>query len=175
MLKEARLSVGQIHEQPANLEEDLVVEQDPRVGTTVPVGSGVHLWVMVGSAMVAVPDLAGCSSKEAQVILETMRLRLGEVLVYSSDQQEGTVLGQDPAAGARVPAGTAVTVWAAAQSGAQAGWRRGIIGGAVIVLGAGFYLLIRFSHAWAMSLGRAGHRVRVLLKRHARERKKPIR
>lgn len=175
ILRKARLSVGQIHEQPANLGEDLVIGQDPAAGATVAVGSGVHLWVMVGSAMVEVPDLAGCSSKEAQTILETMRLCLGEVLAYPSDQQEGAVLGQDPAAGTRVPAGTAVTVWAAAQSNTHAGRRYGIMTGAVIVLGAAIYLLIRFSHNWAMSLGRAGRRVWVLLKRRIRKRKNRMR
>ena len=175
ILRKARLSVGQIHEQPANLGEDLVIGQDPAAGATVTVGSGVHLWVMVGSAMVEVPDLAGCSSTEAQMILETMRLRLGEVLDYPSDQQEGVILGQDPAAGARVPAGTVVTVWAAAESDAHAKRRYGIITGAVIVLGAAIYLLIRFSHDWAMGLGRAGRRVRVLLKRSMRKHKKSLR
>ncbi len=175
ILREARLSTGEIHEQPANLEDDLVVGQEPTVGTTVPVGSGVRLWVMVGSAMIEVPDLTGCSSKEAQMILETMSLRLGDVLAHSSDQQEGIILGQDPAAGARVPAGTAVTVWAAAHGDRRMGRLHGIIAGGIVVLGVGFCLLLRFWHDWAMSLGRAGHRVKVLLKRRLRKRKKPTR
>jgi beta-lactam-binding protein with PASTA domain len=171
LLKEARLTVGRIHREPANLQENLVISQDPAMGTAVPVGSGVRLWVTVRTAMVKVPDLAGRNSDQARAILESMKLRLGEIVAYSSEQQKGTVLGQDPAAGAEVPAGTAVTIWAAAERPRYARKQRGILTAAIIVLAIGLYLLVRFSHAWAMSLGRAGRRVGVLVKRTVHKRK----
>jgi beta-lactam-binding protein with PASTA domain len=171
LLRKGRLNMGQIHQQPANLDENLVIDQDPAMGTAVPVGSNVRLWVTARTAMVKVPDLAGRNSDQAEAILETAGLRLGEIVAYSSDQQKGTVLGQDPAAGAKVPAGTAVTVWTAAERPTHAARQRRILTAAIIVLAIGFYLLVRFSHDWAMSLGRAGRRVAVLARRSIRKRK----
>lgn len=164
IIKDVRLSVGEVSEYSTDREEDLVVVQDPAAGTTAPIGSAVHLWVMVGGS-VDVPDLRGFDRQEAEVILSEVRLRSGGIFARSCGQQEGTIVGQNPAAGTRVPAGTAVTLWVAAESGRPTSRWLGIITGTFIILGGGCYVLIRFPPNSAVSLRRTGRRVKVLLRR----------
>jgi hypothetical protein len=153
-----------VSEYSTDREEDLVVVQDPAAGTTAPIGSAVHLWVMVGGS-VDVQDLRGFDRQEAEVILSEVRLRSGGIFARSCGQQEGTIVGQNPAAGTRVPAGTAVTLWVAAESGRPTSRWLGIITGTFIILGGGCYVLIRFPPNSAVSLRRTGRRVKVLLRR----------
>ena len=163
-LRMARLSVGEVSEQPANLDEDIVVGQDPAAGTSVGVGTAVHLSVMAGT-ITAVPDVRGYSQEQAEKILAHARLRLAEVLAVYCDQQAGMILDQSPLAGTKVSVNTPVMLWAAAEPKTPAGRRPGILAGIVILSGCGFYLLLRFAPDYGISLGRAGRRVRVLLKR----------
>lgn len=176
IIKDVRLSVGEVSEYPTDQEEDIVVVQDPAAGTTAPIGSPVHLWVMVGGS-VDVPDLRGYRREEAQAILGAVRLRLGRIFARSCDQQEDTIVGQNPAAGTRVPAGTAVILWVAAGSQTLVSKWPGIVAGAIIILGAGGYILLRFPRKGssgapdsAVSFRRTIHRVKVLLKRRRRRR-----
>lgn len=172
-IRAARLSVGDVSEQPANLDEDIVVGQDPAPGANVGVGTDVHLSVMAGT-ITDVPDVRGYTREQAEEILADARLRLAEVLVVYSNQQAGTILEQSPSAGMRVSVDVPVTLWAATEPEIASGRRPGILAGIVILLGVGFYLLLRFAADYGISLGRAGRRVRVLLKRR-RRRRKPVR
>ncbi|UCD00086.1 MAG: PASTA domain-containing protein [Phycisphaerales bacterium] len=170
-IKAARLSVGEVSEQPANLDEDIVVGQDPAAGATVGVGAAVHLWVMAGT-ITTVPDLQGCSREQAQKILTAARLRLAEVLTRRSALKQGTIVAQSPAAGATVPIGTPVVLWAAASRETPVRRWSGIVAGAVIVLAGGCYLLIRFGPDHGISLSRTRRRIKVLLKKRRRRRKR---
>ena len=168
-IRAARLSVGEVSEQPANLDEDIVVGQDPAAGTNVGVGTAVHLSVMAGT-ITAVPDVRGYNREQAQKLLAGARLRLAEVLAVYCDQQVGMILDQSPSAGTKVSINTPVMLWAAAEPQTPAGKRPGIVAGIIICLGGGFYLLFRFAPDYGISLGRAGRRARVLLKRRRRRR-----
>jgi beta-lactam-binding protein with PASTA domain len=170
-IKQARLSVGEVSEQPANLDEDIVIGQEPAAGATVGVGAPVNLWVMAGS-IATVPDLRGYSCEQAQKVLTDAKLRLAEVLTRHSNREPGTIVAQSPVAGTTVPVGTPVTLWAASKH--ETGARRwpGIVAGAVIVLAGGCYLLIRFAPDYGVSLGRMGRRVKVLLRKRRKRRKK---
>jgi len=167
LIRAARLSVGEVSEQPANLKEDIVVAQDPAAGVKVGVGSDVRLSVMAGT-ITDVPDVRGYNREQAGNILANARLRLAEVLPVYCNQQTGTILDQSPSAGMRVSIDTPVRLWVAAELESPASRRPGILAGIIIILGGGFYLLLRFAPDYGMSLGRAGRRVRVLLKRRGR-------
>ena len=168
-IRAARLTVGEVSEQPANLKEDIVVAQDPAPGANVGVGTDVNLSVMAGT-VTAVPDVRGYNREQAGKILADARLRLADVLAVYCDQQAGTILDQSPSAGMRVSVDAPVTLWAAAEPETPAGKRPGILAGIIILLGGGFYLLFRFAPDYGISLGRAGRRVRVLLRRRRKRR-----
>ena len=66
---------------------------------------------------VAVPDVVGMTQQGARAALEQTGLKVGDVLtVQSATSPVGTVVAQDPAAGAKVPENTVVSLTLAAQS-----------------------------------------------------------
>jgi len=168
-IRAAGLSVGDVSEQPANLDEDIVVGQDPAPGANVGVGTDVHLSVMAGT-ITEVPDVRGYNREQAEKILSDARLRLAEVLAVYSNQQAGIILEQSPSAGMRVSVDVPVTLWASVEPEMPAGRWPGILAGIIILLGGGFYLLFRFAPDYGVGFGRARRRVRVLLKRRRRHR-----
>jgi serine/threonine-protein kinase len=75
----------------------------------VVVGVGAAVLIMTGG--VAVPDVTGTTQAEASAALEGAGLKLGDVAqATDATAPAGTVVGQDPAAGAEVDEGTAVSV-----------------------------------------------------------------
>lgn len=177
-IRAAGLTVGDVSEQPANLDEDIVVGQNPAPGTNVGVGTSVHLSVMAGT-ITSVPDVRGCTREQAEKMLTDARLRLTSVLAMYSSQQAGTIIDQSPAAGARVSVDMPVTLWAAAEPATAAGkWPEilvGLLAGIIILLGAGFYLLIRFAPDRRVGFGRTRRRIRVFWRRRRKKRRKPLR
>ncbi|MFN7942509.1 MAG: PASTA domain-containing protein [Thermoanaerobaculia bacterium] len=88
-----------------------VLSSQPRAGSFVKRGSTVDLTLSQGAQRLPVPDLGGQALAAAQVTLAGEGLGLGRVLsVMSSRGAPGTVIEQTPAAGADVPAGTAIDV-----------------------------------------------------------------
>lgn len=176
-IRAAGLSVGDVSEQPANLDEDIVVGQDPAPGTNVGVGASINLSVMAGT-ITNVPDVRGCMREQAERILEDARLRLAAVLPMYSNQQAGTIIDQSPAAGMRVSVDMPVTLWAATEPAIAASrWPEimvGILAGIIILLGASLYLLIRFAPDRRVGFGRARRRIRVFWRRQ-KKRRKPLR
>jgi len=92
-----------------------VVRAEPEQGTELRRGRQVTLVVSSGPAQVAVPDLVGRPRAEAQAALEDVGLDVEVQESESEDAEPGTVLAQDPAAGATVARGTAVTLTVAVQ------------------------------------------------------------
>ncbi len=86
-----------------------VVEQLPAAGTVVEQGARGVLWVATAPT-VTVPPLRGRDLADAAAILGGARLLSGAVARVPSDEDAGTVLGQRPPAGERVPLGTAVAL-----------------------------------------------------------------
>ena len=75
-------------------------------------GTEVTLQVSRGPEQVAVPDLVGESEDDARSALEEVGLRAGEVTEEeNADEEPGTVLEQDPAAGDEVDRGAPSTSW----------------------------------------------------------------
>jgi serine/threonine-protein kinase len=75
-------------------------------------GATVDLWVSLGVHYVAVPDQrVGLDQQEAASALRAAGLKLGDVVPRNSSAPSGQVLDTDPAAGSRVPEGSAVTLF----------------------------------------------------------------
>jgi beta-lactam-binding protein with PASTA domain len=93
----------------ADVPSGRVISVSPPEGSTVEKGSTVTLTVSRGAKPVTVPDVKGKDVDEARGILEGDGLKV-TVDEKESDQDPGTVLSQDPAAGATLKPGGTVTL-----------------------------------------------------------------
>jgi serine/threonine-protein kinase len=93
-----------------NVPNGRVIETTPPGGTTIERGSTVVLQVSRGREQVEVPDVVGESENNARSELEGAGLRVGQVTEEASDQEPGTVIEQDPAAGEQVASDSAVNL-----------------------------------------------------------------
>lgn len=95
-----------------------VYRMQPLPGEELPVGSRVTLSVSRGPQVesVFVPDVSGEMRADALVSLWLSGLSVGEVVELPSLRPSGEVLRQFPLAGERVPTGTAVTLYVAAEN-----------------------------------------------------------
>jgi len=87
-----------------------VISTTPPGGTQAERGTRVTLVVSRGPEQVQVPDVTGQSLDAARAALERIGLETTVQRQESADADPGTVLRQDPAAGAEVDAGTTVTL-----------------------------------------------------------------
>ena len=93
-----------------DVEKGCIVSQDPEAGTTIKTGSTVTVNISKGLGDGSVPDLKGKKQSELSDYLKAAGFELGTVSEEASDQEKGTVLSQDPAAGEEVEKGTAINV-----------------------------------------------------------------
>jgi eukaryotic-like serine/threonine-protein kinase len=93
-----------------DVEKGLVIETAPPEGSSAERGSTVTLRVSRGPQRVSVPDVTGESEENARSALEAAGLTVEANQQESEDQEPGTVLAQDPAAGERVQRGSSVTI-----------------------------------------------------------------
>jgi eukaryotic-like serine/threonine-protein kinase len=92
-----------------------VIDTQPGSGTVIEVGSTVTMRVSRGVEQVEVPDVVGESEDNARSALEDAGLRVGNVTEQeSADEDPGTVLEQDPAAGEQVDRDASVDLVVAA-------------------------------------------------------------
>src|SRR5436309_1105105 len=87
--------------------KDVVISQNPSVGTLVPRGTTVTLGVSLG---VVVPDVRNLSLTDATTQLQTIGLQVQPVNERSSTVPKDAVIRQDPAAGSNVSPGSTVTL-----------------------------------------------------------------
>jgi len=90
--------------------EGRVIKTSPAAGTSVDRGSDVTLYVSSGPKQIAVPDVVGLTQREAQQTLGNRGFQFTIAEEGSADQEPGTVLRQDPAAGMKVDPGTSVAL-----------------------------------------------------------------
>ena len=91
----------------ARVDEGNAIRTDPPGGTSAEVGSRVLLFVSSGPPQVEVPDVIDLARESAEATLN--RAGLGFTITeQESDQEPGTVIGQDPAAGTVVDRGSRV-------------------------------------------------------------------
>jgi eukaryotic-like serine/threonine-protein kinase len=87
-----------------------VIETSPPEGTTVRKGTTVTIVVSRGKEKVAVPDVVGESRDAAERTLQDAGLQTSVREQESDEQEPGTVLSQDPAAGTQLAKGKTVTL-----------------------------------------------------------------
>ncbi len=117
-LERARLRPGRIERRMSPREAETVLQQFPRAGEEVPVGTQVHL-VVAEPELVVVPRVLDRRLEEARRMLENARLRVGELERLVGDAQPGTVVGQNPGPGERVATGSRIDLRVAAAPAVQ--------------------------------------------------------
>ncbi len=110
-IENAGFTFGSISEQASNFPRGAAISSVPPAGTTSELPATVNIIVSQGPSTVQIPDLTGRTLPEARSALELLGLRLGATSRdTSSFMPENTVLGQAPAGGATVPAGSSVSL-----------------------------------------------------------------
>lgn len=110
-LSNVGLRLGTTTPTPSDQPKGQILSQDPTTGTMLAKGQGVNVTVSSGKEQVQVPQLTGLGSvDDARLALTDAKLQLGSVKQQDSDQPEGTVLSQDPAAGTNVDSGSRVNI-----------------------------------------------------------------
>jgi serine/threonine-protein kinase len=88
-----------------------VLSQSPGAGSSIKPGGTVTLTVAKAPPQVAVPDLSGMSKQDARNALHAAGLKVrSQPQPAASPDQDGQVVGQDPAAGTQVDKGSRVTI-----------------------------------------------------------------
>lgn len=88
-----------------------IISQDPAAGTSAASGSAVAVVVSSGVATVSVPNVVSDTVAQATTALEAVGLTLGnQTTASSSTVPTGEIISQNPAAGANVASGSAVSV-----------------------------------------------------------------
>jgi serine/threonine-protein kinase len=95
--------------QPNDAAEGTVFRQDPSPGTEVDEGSTVQLLVSGGPESGPVPNAVGLPESQARDRLVAAGFQVESRQVFSEDEP-GTVVAQDPAAGADAADGSTVTI-----------------------------------------------------------------
>jgi hypothetical protein len=88
-----------------------VISQNPPVGTTLAVGSGVDLVVSLGTATVTVPAVTGLAQTTAQSSIVAANLVVGTITnENSSTVPSGNVISQSPSGGTDSAVGSSVNL-----------------------------------------------------------------
>ena len=108
-LEEARFRVEVEREFNPDVPRNEVFEQDPEAGERIGRGETVTITVSRGEQPVEVPGVVGLSQEEAVSELEAADLR-ATIQTQASEEEEGTVIAQDPGEGERIRPGSAVAL-----------------------------------------------------------------
>jgi len=109
-LKEAGFLVRERGETSDAIGENRVIGTIPEAGNAVEVGETVTLIISSGAERAVVPGVIGQSREDAENALDDAGFAVSAREQESDDKGPGTVLAQDPAAGARRPKGSRVTI-----------------------------------------------------------------
>jgi beta-lactam-binding protein with PASTA domain len=100
---------SEVTTEPSEAPEGTVFAQDPSAGTDVDEGSTVRLTVSGGPGEKAVPNAVGLPESQARDRLVNAGFQVETREVFAEDEQ-GTVVAQEPAAGAQAAEGATVTI-----------------------------------------------------------------
>lgn len=120
-IEAARLVVGRVTPKDSDQPEGTVLDQSPKAGTTVDVGTKINL--VVSSGKIPVPNLIGMTQTEAINALSesnNFRLKVAPVAVVDDSKEAGTVVKQDPSADGMALKGSLITVTLSKHSDATA-------------------------------------------------------
>jgi beta-lactam-binding protein with PASTA domain len=98
-----------VHSIPSSKTPDTVIAQNPKAGTEVDEKTQVRINVSSGPKPILVPDVRGDSYDSAASQLQALGFAVAK-READSDQPEGTVIDQSPAAGSSAPSRSTVTL-----------------------------------------------------------------
>jgi serine/threonine-protein kinase len=127
-LEDLGFKVQVVDQASADVEKDHVIGTDPAAGAKPRKGSTVKLLVSTGPEQVGVPSVIGKQRDDAENILRDAGFKVQINEVDAPDEQQGTVLDQNPGAGAKVDPGTTVTLTVAKQPQQQLVTVRNVVG-----------------------------------------------
>jgi serine/threonine-protein kinase len=111
LIRAAHLKVDRtVPESSSQYPAGVVTRTDPTAGQSLPVGTGVTLFVSSGPAKVTVPDVRGEPQAAATQALANLNLKTTTTSQPSSTDAPGTVISQNPAGGSSVPQGSTVSL-----------------------------------------------------------------
>lgn len=110
-LREAGLGVDSEFEASDEVEENVVIEQDPEGGAKADEGSSVRLVVSSGAGEAAIPDVTGRDRESARRILQEAGFDVAEEDESSSTVESGQVVRTAPPAGTEADKGSVVTMF----------------------------------------------------------------
>ncbi|MGL6100756.1 MAG: PASTA domain-containing protein [Fusobacteriaceae bacterium] len=84
--------------------------QDPVAGKKIKRNRVVRVWVSKGSADLIVPDVKGLNENDAESIISSKGLRVGNISTISLPLAEGEVVSTDPAIGSGVLRGEKISL-----------------------------------------------------------------
>jgi serine/threonine-protein kinase len=111
LIEAAGLTVSRVDTGLAPAERGVVVSSNPTAGRSLNPGSGVSIFVSVGTATIRIPNLIGLTVDEARELLEEAGLALGTVRTRTTNNHEpDLIFEQSPAEGTLSASGAAVNV-----------------------------------------------------------------
>jgi serine/threonine-protein kinase len=109
-LKAAHLDYTTVDQPSGSVAKGLVIRSNPPEGDNVAANTVVTLYVSTGAAPVTVPNVVGLPDNQAEAALQAKGLVAVIKTDPASTQPAGTVLIQNPPAGASEPPGSTVTI-----------------------------------------------------------------
>lgn len=110
----AELNIGNIlYELNDSIPKGIVMKQHPSAGSKVAYNTGIDLIISSGGIdALLVPDLSGKSFNEAQILLQEVGLRLGEVTYQKNETYiPNTIIRQVPAKGDTAHRGALINIY----------------------------------------------------------------
>ena len=108
ILEDGKLRVNVAETYDASVPPGQVVSQDPESGKNVKSERLVTIYVSKGGEDLDMPDLQGLTKATAIEKLQKVGLVLGSVYEKYADEEPGTVLSHDPAAGTKISRGQTI-------------------------------------------------------------------
>lgn len=111
MLRNAQLEVGKVTvKYDKNAAQGIVLEQSVNAGNVVKTGSKIDLVVNISEGQTVIPSLSGMSLEAAKETLDSLGLKLGQVLKADSGEKVGTIISMEQTSGKVVEKGTAINI-----------------------------------------------------------------
>ncbi len=104
--KKLRVNVAEVYDSKVPAGE--VVRQEPEAGRNVKLERFITIYVSKGGETVDMPDLVTLTKSAAIERIQKMGLQLGTIYEKDSEEEPGTILSHDPAAGTKINRGQTV-------------------------------------------------------------------
>ncbi len=121
IIEQAGLKVGNVTQEVSDAPSDYVINQNPAADEVVPLDEPVHLVISKGAqeTALAMPDVMLIDYDQASILLADLGYGINQVVELNGNEQEGTVIKQEPEAGTELVDNTQITLWVSNGLGAQ--------------------------------------------------------